>query len=89
MTNFDPFKDQMAYGRDLAGNIPQNIFPAFFKGLQNGGLRILCPDMKKFLKLGELFIEELTSGVPGHQLMAILDYTERLYHTPLISRKPN
>jgi hypothetical protein len=35
--------------------------------------------MKKLLKLGELFIEELTSGVPGHQLVVILDYTERLY----------
>jgi hypothetical protein len=35
--------------------------------------------MKKFLKLGELFIEELTSGVPGYQLIAILDYMERLY----------
>jgi hypothetical protein len=35
--------------------------------------------MKKLLKLGELFIEELTPGVPGHQLMAILDYTKRLY----------
>jgi hypothetical protein len=35
--------------------------------------------MKKLLKLGELFIEELTSGVPGHQFVAIFDYTERLY----------
>jgi hypothetical protein len=69
----------MAYGRDLAGNIPQNLFPAFSKSLQNGGLRIFCPDMKKLLKLGELFIEELILGVPGHQLMAILDYTKRLY----------
>jgi hypothetical protein len=79
MTDFDSFKDQMADGRDLAGNISQNLFPAFSKGLQNGGLRIPCPDMKKLLKPGELFIEELTPGVPGHQLMAILDYTERLY----------
>jgi hypothetical protein len=79
MTDFDPFKDQMAYGRDLAGNIPQDFFPAFFKGLLNGGLRIPCPDMKKLLELGELSIEELTSGVPGHQLVAILDYTKRLY----------
>jgi hypothetical protein len=38
MTDFDPSKDQMAYGRDLAGNIPENFFPAFSKGLQNGGL---------------------------------------------------
>jgi hypothetical protein len=79
ITNFDPFKDQMAYGRDLAGNIPQDFFPALSKGLQNGGLRIPCSDMKKLLKLGELSIEELTPGVPGHQLVAILDYTERLY----------
>jgi hypothetical protein len=79
MINFDPFKDQMAYGRDLAGNIPQKLFPAFSKSLQNGGLRIPCPDIKKLLKLSELFIEELTPGVPGHQLVAILDYTERLY----------
>jgi hypothetical protein len=79
MTDFDPFKDQMAYGRDLADNIPQNIFPAFSKGLQNGDLRIPCPDMKKLLKLGELSIEKLTLGVPGHQLMAIFDYTKRLY----------
>jgi hypothetical protein len=79
MTDFDPSKDQMAYGRDLAGNIPQNLFPAFSKGLQNGGLRIPCSDIKKLLKLGELSIEKLTSGVPGHQLVAILDYTERLY----------
>jgi hypothetical protein len=35
--------------------------------------------MKKLLELGELSIEKLTSGVPGHQLVAILDYTERLY----------
>jgi hypothetical protein len=69
----------MAYGRDLAGNIPQNIFPAFSKSLQNSGLRILCPDIKKLLKLGELSIEELILGVPGHQLIAILDYTKRLY----------
>jgi hypothetical protein len=79
MTNFDPSKDQMAYGRDLAGNIPQNLFPAFSKGLQNGGLRIPCFNMKKLLKLGELSIEELISNVPGHQLIAILDYTKRLY----------
>jgi hypothetical protein len=79
MINFDSFKDQMAYGRDLAGNIPQNLFPAFSKSLQNGGLRIPCPDIKKLLELGELSIEELTSGVPGHQLVAILDYTKRLY----------
>jgi hypothetical protein len=38
MTDFDPSKDQMAYGRDLAGNIPQNLFLAFSEGLQNGGL---------------------------------------------------
>jgi hypothetical protein len=69
----------MAYGRDLAGNIPQNLFPAFSKGLQNCGLRIPCPDIKKLLKLGELFIKKLTPGVPGHQLVAILDYTKRLY----------
>jgi hypothetical protein len=35
--------------------------------------------MKKLLKLGELFIEKLTPGVPGHQFVAILDYMERLY----------
>jgi hypothetical protein len=79
MTNFDPFKDQMAYGRDLAGNIPQDLSPAFSKGLQNGGLRIPCSDIKKLLKLGELSIEELTPGVPGYQLVTILDYTKRLY----------
>jgi hypothetical protein len=66
MIDFDPFKDQMAYGRDLAGNISYNFFPAFSKGLQNGGLRIPCPDIKKLFKLGELSIEELTLGVPGH-----------------------
>jgi hypothetical protein len=65
ITNFNPFKDQMAYGRDLAGNIPQNFFPAFFKSLQNGGLRIPCPDIK-LLKLSELSIEKLTPTVPGH-----------------------
>jgi hypothetical protein len=79
MIDFDLSKDQMAYGRDLAGNISQDFFPAFSKGLQNGGLRIPCPDIKKLLKLGELSIEKLTPGVPGHQLVAILDYTERLY----------
>jgi hypothetical protein len=26
MTNFDPSKDQMAYSRDLAGNIPKISF---------------------------------------------------------------
>jgi hypothetical protein len=79
MTDFDPSKNQMAYDRNLAGNIPQNLFPALSKGLQNGGLRIPCPDIKKLLKLGELSIEKLTLGVPGHQFMAILNYTERLY----------
>jgi hypothetical protein len=79
MTNFDPSKDQMADGRDLAGNIPQDLFPAFSKSLQNGGLRIPCSDIKKLLKLGELSIEELTPGMPGHQLVAILNYTKRLY----------
>jgi hypothetical protein len=79
MTDFDPFKDQMAYGRDLAGNIPQKLFPAFSKSLQNGGLRISCSDIKKLFKLGELSIKKLISGVPGHQLMIILDYTKRLY----------
>jgi hypothetical protein len=87
ITNFDPFKDQMAYGRDLAGNIPQNLFLAFFKSLQNGGLRIPCPDIKKLLKLGELFIEELTLGVPGHQLVAIFDYTKRLYAYAFYTKK--
>jgi hypothetical protein len=79
MTDFDPSKEQMAYGRDLAGNIPQDFFPAFSKGLQNGGLRIPCLDIKKLFKLGELSIEELILGVPGHQFVAIFDYTERLY----------
>jgi hypothetical protein len=79
MTDFDPSEDQTAYGRDLAGNIPQDLFPAFSKGLQNGGLRIPCPEIKKLLKLGELSIEELIPGVPGHQLVAILDYAKRLY----------
>jgi hypothetical protein len=87
MTNFDPFKDQMAYGRDLAGNILQNLFPALSKGLQNGGLRIPCSDIKKLLELGELFIEELTSGVPGHQLVVILDYMERLYAYAFCTKK--
>jgi hypothetical protein len=87
MTNFDPFKDQMAYGRDLAGNIPQDFFPAFSKGLQNGGLRIFCFDIKKLFKLGELSIEELTPGVPGHQLVAILDYTEWLYAYAFYTKK--
>jgi hypothetical protein len=77
----------MAYGRDLAGNIPQDLFSALSKGLKNGGLRIPCPYMKKLLKLGELFIEELTPGVPGHQLVAILDYTERLYAYVFYTKK--
>jgi hypothetical protein len=50
-------------------------------------LRIPCSDIKKLLKLGELFIKELTSGVPGHQLMAILDYTERLYAYAFYTKK--
>jgi hypothetical protein len=79
MIDFDPFKDQMAYGRDLAGNIPQDFFPAFSKGLQNSGLRIPCSNIKKLFKLGELFIEELILSVLSHQLIAILDYTKRLY----------
>jgi hypothetical protein len=33
MTDFDPSKDQMAYGRDLAGNISQDFFSAFSKSL--------------------------------------------------------
>jgi hypothetical protein len=45
--------------------------------------------MKKLLKLGELSIKELTPGVPGHQLVAILDYTKRLYAYALTPKKPN
>jgi hypothetical protein len=77
----------MAYGRVLAGNIPQNLFPAFSKGLQNGGLRIPCSDIKKLFKLNELFIEEPILGVPGHQLVAILDYTKQLYAYAFYTKK--
>jgi hypothetical protein len=79
MTDFDPSEDQTAYGRGLAGNIPQNLFPAFSKGLQNGGLRIPCPDIRKLFKLGELSIKKLISSMPGHQFVAIFDYIKRLY----------